>query len=95
MKLTIEISDALFLELLNVIANEPGVSPHGWAAECVEATLATRRLPFVKPSPHGPLARKLENMLDTRPQFAEHRAVGMRAADVPTLGDLDCLADIT
>ena len=34
-------------------AKEARVNPELFAAECVESTLASRRLPFIRQAPHG------------------------------------------
>lgn len=92
-RITIELSTELYQELQSAVAEADGMGPATWAAECVESTLASRRLPHVIPSTKG--ARMIETMLDAHPRRVERRACGpMNAAEIPSVDDLDCLADV-
>ncbi len=93
-RVTVVLSDELYGELLSAVSTEPGIGPDTWAAEAVEAALATRRLPYVIPSPRD--ARMIETARDHRPLMAERRTGGpMNAADIPRTDDLELLSDIT
>ncbi len=91
-QIKIEINDTLYKELEAATANEPGGTPRTWACDAVEAALAARRLPRVRPATSAP--RMVETMMRSRAEV-ECRAAGpMAAADIPTMDDLDGLADI-
>jgi hypothetical protein len=76
LKITIELSPEMYAELERACAIAPGVSATNWAAQAVEAVLATRRLPSVKPGPHGPEARAIEPRSLYRSRSIECRGGG-------------------
>ena len=93
-QIVIRLSEEMYGELKAAVAHEP-MAPETWAEEAVEAALATRRLPFVRPSNSEVRLPGAERAIDHRPMFAECRAAGpMRAADVPTLRDLESISEI-
>lgn len=91
-----EISNELYKELKAATVNEPGETPRSWARDAVEAALATRRLPRVRPSTSVPrMSGTVETAMLDGPQFVEHRAAGpLDPSEVPTLLDAEGLADI-
>jgi hypothetical protein len=90
--LAITLPDSLAAELGTAAAHSK-CSVSQWAAELIESTLAARRLPTVRLGAYG--ARVIETALNPHPVMAEHRAAAaLCAADVPTLDDLDAIADI-
>jgi hypothetical protein len=91
-RLEIFLQDELYSELEAATATDSMMTPQGWASEAVEAALATRRLPRVKPAVSLP--RMVETMMRSRGEVECRTAGPMTAAEVPTLDDLDCLADI-
>ena len=52
MLLDLDLPDALESEL-QMAARTSGIPAHAWAAQALEAELATRRLPRVAAAPHG------------------------------------------
>jgi hypothetical protein len=91
--ISLALPDSLAAELDEAAAISQCSAPR-FVYELVEAALAARRLPRVRPAPGQ--GRSAEYALDPRPAFAECRTAGpLRAADIPTVGDLDCLSDIT
>lgn len=50
--LDIDLPMPLYTELAEA-SKEARIHPELFAAECVEATLAARRLPYVRPAVHG------------------------------------------
>ncbi|MGB9071455.1 MAG: hypothetical protein WCC22_02205 [Terriglobales bacterium] len=95
-RITIILEDALYQELKAAVSREP-MSPETWATEAVESALASRRLPFVRPSASAVrLPGAVENMMDPRPAMAEHRAAGpLVPSEIPTLTELRSVEDIT
>ena len=92
MRIEINLDPTLFREL-KAVSSEHKLTPQGYAAECVESILATRRLPRVAPAAHG--ARTVETTMRSRAE-AECRDAGpMAAGEIPTTDELNCLADIT
>jgi len=90
--ISLALPDSLAAELETAAAISQCSAPR-FVYELVEAALAARRLPRVRPAP-GP-GRSAEYALDHRPMFAECRTAGpLRAVDIPTLADVDSLADI-
>jgi hypothetical protein len=90
---SLALPDSLAAELETAAAISKCSAPR-WVYELVEATLAARRLPHVSCAPGQ--GRSLEYALDHRPVFAECRTAGpLHAVEIPTVGDLECLNDIT
>lgn len=57
--LNLELPDALENEL-QMAAKTSGIPAHAWAAQALEAELASRRLPQVAAAPHGARIGKRE-----------------------------------
>ncbi len=90
----IEISlDGPMFQELQAASRENGLSPHSWACEAIESVLATRRLPRVVPSASRP--RMAETMMRSRAEVESRAAGPLKAGEIPTTDELDCLADIT
>ena len=91
-RLEIFLQDELYRELEAATATDSMMTPQGWASEAVEAALASRRLPRVKPAVSVP--RMVETMMRSRGGVERRTAEPMAAAEIPTAEDMDCLADI-
>ena len=86
--------DELFSELQSAAA-ERRCSPAQLCAEAIEGLLASRRLPYVTPSPRQAGSVLTETMMRDLGDVVEHRG-GRRAGpvDIPSLDELGCLEDI-
>jgi hypothetical protein len=91
--ISLALPDSLAAELETAAAISQCSAPR-FVYELVEAALAARRLPRVRPAPGQ--GRSAEYALDHRSMFAEcHTAGPLAAGEIPTMGDLESLADIT
>jgi hypothetical protein len=87
----VDLPDALALELEQA-SRRCDMSPAAFCASAVESVIAARRLSAVTAAKHG---ARLPGYEPHTPEPRERgRARGLTAADVPTVDDLDTLADI-
>ena len=91
---TVVIEDGLIPEL-EIAALRCHCSAQQWAADAVEAALATRRLPSVRQAMLGPRVQS-QRANTSQHRFPEQRDTEpMLPIDIPTVTDLDTVSDIT
>lgn len=80
---------------LQTAAAQSRCTPESFAAETLEAALAARRLPSVRPGQQGPRRERFfETAVDIRPLVAEMRAGPLDSAEIPTADELSAIEDI-
>jgi len=69
--------DPEMIRELETASRENQLTPQGFAAECIESVLASRRLPTVRPSTSATrMSRTAETAMLDVPRLTEHRYVG-------------------
>jgi hypothetical protein len=89
---SVDLPDPLASELKQA-ATERSMTPASFAAQTLEATLATRRLPTIKPGTHG--ARLIGDERTEAPERDTEDFTGpLEPVDIATADDVAGLADI-